>query len=107
MRAGTIVQVATPDELWAEPHDADTARFLGISNVEAGEAIRPEAVVVRPAANGNAVVTRATRTGPTVQLVVETNDGRELEAVVASVEHPEVGDRVDVDVDPGGIVRLR
>ena len=30
MRAGRVVQVATPDELWAHPHDADTARFLGL-----------------------------------------------------------------------------
>ncbi len=34
MRAGEIVQVATPDELWAHPVDADTARFLGIGNVD-------------------------------------------------------------------------
>jgi thiamine transport system ATP-binding protein len=106
MRAGRIVQVATPDELWAHPHDADTARFLGIANVAAHEAIRPEAVLVRPATNGNAVVAAASRTGPTVQLVVRMDDGRQLEAVVASLEHPEVGDRVDVEVDPEGIVRL-
>ena len=49
MRAGRVVQVATPDELWAHPHDADTARFLGLANVEGVEVIRPEAVSVRRA----------------------------------------------------------
>jgi thiamine transport system ATP-binding protein len=107
MRAGRIVQVATPDDLWGHPLDADTARFLGIANVGAGEAIRPEAVAVRPATDGNGVVESASRTGPTVELVVLLDDGRRLEAVVASLEHPRAGDRVDVEVDPEGIVRLR
>ena len=107
MRAGQIVQVATPDELWAHPVDADTARFVGLANVDADEAIRPEAVTVRESADGNGVVESAARTGPTVALVVRLDDGRRLEAIVASLEHPGVGDRVDVEVDPKGIVRLR
>jgi thiamine transport system ATP-binding protein len=107
MRAGRIVQVATPDELWAHPVDADTARFVGIPNVDTDEAIRPEAVTVRGSDDGNGVVESAVRTGPTVELVVLLDDGRRLEAIVASLEHPAVGDRVDVRVDPNGIVRLR
>ena len=107
MRAGRIVQAAVPDELWAHPADADTARFLGIANVDADEAVRPEAVTVHPSANGNGVVENARRTGPTVELVVRLEGGRRLEAVVAALEHPRVGDRVDVEIDPDGIVRLR
>jgi len=107
MRAGHIVQVATPDELWAHPVDADTARFVGLANVDDAEAIRPEAVTVRGSEDGNGVVESAARTGPTVELVVRLDDGRRLRAVVASLEHPGVGERVDVDVDPKGIVRLR
>jgi thiamine transport system ATP-binding protein len=107
MRTGRIVQVATPDELWAQPVDADTARFLGLGNVDADEAIRPEAVTVRESANGNGIVESAARTGPTVELVVRLDDGRRLEAVVASLEHPAVGERVHVEVDPAGIVHLR
>ena len=42
MRSGRVVQVATPDELWARPLDADVARFLGIGNVAGGEVVRPE-----------------------------------------------------------------
>ena len=107
MRAGRVVQVATPDELWAHPHDADIARFLGLANVEGVEVIRPEAVSVRRAeGDGNGVVERVTRTGALVRLVVRLDDERRLEAVVATVDHPAAGDRVDVDVDPHGIVRL-
>ena len=107
MRAGRVVQVATPDELWAHPHDADTARFLGLANVEGVEVIRPEAVIVRRAeGGGNGVVERVTRTGALVRLVVRLDDERRLEAAVATVDHPAAGDRVDVEVDPHGIVRL-
>jgi thiamine transport system ATP-binding protein len=107
MREGRIVQVATPDELWAHPRDADAARFLGIPNVDADEAIRPEAVSVRPTAAGNGTVESAVRTGPTVDLVVVLDDGTRLEAVLATLEHPAAGARVEVEVDPEGIVRLR
>ena len=107
MRAGRVVQVASPDELWAHPADADVARFLGLANVEGDEVVRPEAVVVRTSTNGNGTVVRAVRTGPLVRLRVALDTGRSLEAAVAGVEHPKPGDRVDVSIDPEGIVRLR
>jgi thiamine transport system ATP-binding protein len=109
MRAGRVVQEATPDDLWARPLDADVARFLGIGNVDDDEIVRPEAVHVRRAASGDGagVVETAVRTGPVVRLVVRLDDGRRLEAVDAAIDHPGPGDRVDVDVDPEGIVRLR
>jgi thiamine transport system ATP-binding protein len=106
MREGRVVQVATPDELWANPLDEDVARFLGLANVREGEVVRPEAVAVRPAEDGQGVVEAAVRTGPIVRLRVRLDDGSALEAIVASVEHPQPGDRVDVEVDPDGIVRL-
>ena len=108
MRAGKVVQVATPDELWAHPLDEDVARFLGLANVTDGEVVRPEAVTVRRAAGrGQGVVERAVRVGPIVRLRVRLDDGQELEAVVASIDHPSAGDRVDVAIDPEGRVRLR
>ena len=108
MRAGSVVQVATPDELWATPVDEDVARFLGLANVDDGRVVRPEAVTVRPAvADGAGTVERAVRAGPVVRLRVRLDDGGILEAVVAALDHPHPGDRVDVDVDPQGIVRLR
>ncbi len=108
MREGRVVQVATPDELWSAPADEDVARFLGLENIGDGEAIRPEAVRVRPATgSGDGTVERAVRVGPVVRLRVRLDDGRVLEAVDAAVHHPERGDRVDVAIDPEGIARLR
>ena len=52
------------------------------------------------------MVERVTRTGALVRLVVRLDDERRLEAAVAAVDHPAAGDRVDVEVDPHGIVRL-
>jgi thiamine transport system ATP-binding protein len=107
MRAGGVVQVATPDELWSHPADADIARFLGLANVAGDEVVRPEAVTVRASSDGSGTVESAVRTGPLVRLRVALDDGRALEAAVAAVDHPAPGDRVDVTIDPEGIVRLR
>ena len=107
MRAGRAVQIATPDELWSHPADADVARFLGLANVDGNEVVRPEAVTVRVSTDGNGTVESAVRTGPLVRLRVALDDGRALEAAVAAVDHPAPGDRVDVTIDPEGIVRLR
>ncbi len=108
MREGRVVQVAAPDDLWARPLDTDVARFLGIANVDGDELIRPEAVTVRSAAEGgNGTVEAAVRAGPSVRLRVRLDDGRRLEAVLSALEHPRTGERVDVAVDPKGIVRFR
>jgi thiamine transport system ATP-binding protein len=108
MRDGGVVQVATPDALWAHPLDEDVARFLGLANVADGEVVRPEAVTVRTATGqGQGVVARVVRVGPVVRLRVRLDDGRTLDAAVAAVDHPGVGDRVDLEIDPRGIVPLR
>jgi thiamine transport system ATP-binding protein len=109
MRDGRVVQMGTADELWASPADADLARFLGQPNVRDGEVVRPEAVALSPTADGadgDGVVLSATRDGPTVRVAVRLHDGRILESAVSSLEHPVRGDRVDVAIDPEGIVRL-
>ena len=108
MRDGQVVQVAAPDELWAHPLDEDVARFLGLANVADDEIVRPEAVRVRPATgDGQGVVERVVRVGPVVRMRVRLDDGRTLEAAVTALAHPRAGDRVDVEIDPKGIVRLR
>ena len=110
VREGRIVQVGTPDELWAKPADEDLARFLGLGSLEAGSAVRPEAVAVRAVADGergNGVVAGSVRLGPLVRVRVQLDDGAVLEAVAAGLDHPRQGDRVVVDVDPAGIIDLR
>ena len=107
MRAGRIVQVGTPDEVWERPVDEDTARFLGL-NVLDGRAIRPEAVaILRVADGGDGVVMQAVRQGPTVRLTIALDAGGSLDAVVAALAHPMRGDRVSIEVDEGGVVPLR
>ena len=109
VREGRVVQTGTPDTLWAHPADEDVARFLGLANVRAGTVIRPEAVSVAELVHGqpgDGVVESAVRQGPTVRLLVRLDDGGTLDAAVASVDHPEPGDRVSVEIDPAGIVRL-
>lgn len=107
MRHGRVVQVATPDELWARPLDEDVARFLGLANVADGDVVRPEAVAVRRAQDGgDGVVESAVRLGPIVRLRVRLDEGQRLEAVVAAIDHPSTGDRVDIEIEPEGIVRL-
>ena len=109
LREGRIAQVATPEELWARPADDWVARFLGMANVFAdgdrARVIRPEAVHV--VAGDGAVVTAADRDGPVVRLRVRQDGGPELEAVIAGIEVPQVGERVAVDVEPGGVVETR
>jgi thiamine transport system ATP-binding protein len=107
MREGRVVQVDTPDALWARPLDADVARFLGLANVDDGVVVRPEAVTVRRASGpGDGVVESVVRTGPLLRLRVRLDDGRALESVATALEHPQPGERVDVEVDPEGVVRL-
>ena len=75
-----------------------------------GAVVRPEAVTLRRVENGRSgdgVVVSCARTGPTVVVRIRLDDGRELEAAVASVEHPRPGDRVEVEIDPLGVVELQ
>jgi thiamine transport system ATP-binding protein len=106
MREGRIAQLDAPEELWAHPADDWVARFLGMTNVvrdgDRARVIRPEAVRVRP--GDGAVVVAADRDGPVVRLRVREDGGRELESVVVGVDVPSVGQRVAVEVDPGGVV---
>ena len=109
MRAGRMVQTGTPDELWAGPADEDLARFLGLGNVRDGTVVRPEAVTVRRATDGDreeGIVETAVRHGPTVRLVVRLDDGATIEAAVTALDHPLPGDRVSVEIDPAGVVEL-
>ena len=108
MNAGRVVQTGTPDELWSKPANEWVARFLGIRNVVEQDGrhviVRPEAVRVGP--GSNATVLDAERRGATVWLQLRTDDGRDLEAAIASTSHPEPGARVNVEIDPAGVIEL-
>ena len=107
--AGRVVQIGTPDELWAQPADEDTARFLGLGNVRNGALIRPEAVAltrVEGGKGGDGVVETVGRRGPTVRVVVRLDAGEILEAAVIALDHPSPGDRVHIAIDERGVVPL-
>ncbi len=104
MRDGRIVQVATPEQLWAAPADAWVARFVGLGNVvEEGSlarVTRPEAVVLQPDPGGEATVVEFRRDGPLVKLTARYDDGRTIVAAYTGVTPPPSGTRVAVTIDP-------
>ena len=110
LRDGVIVQVATPEELWTAPADAWIARFVGLANVDErdGRAFvtRPEAVVLRPDARGDAVVAELQRDGPLVTLRARYDDGREILSAHTGVSPPPPGTRVAVELDEAAVVEV-
>jgi thiamine transport system ATP-binding protein len=108
MRNGAVVQHATPDALWKRPADEWVARFLGMTNLRELDGrrvlIRPEAVRVAPGEGAH--VASLQRRGATVWLRLRLDDGEELDAVTTALDHPRIGDQVQVAVDPAGIVHL-
>jgi thiamine transport system ATP-binding protein len=104
MRDGSIVQCAPPDALWASPVDTEVALFLGIGRLVGGQIVRPEAVAVRRSVSGNAAVESARRDGPTVMLRLRLDTGAVLDALAVGLDHPRVGERVEVTIDPAGVI---
>jgi thiamine transport system ATP-binding protein len=106
LRDGAIAQVASPDELWRRPADAWVARFLGMRNVVERDGspvvVRPEAVRVAP--GEGATVVSAERRGPIVLLTVLRDDGTRLEAATTTLDPPQPGERVQVEIDDDGVV---
>ena len=109
MREGQIVQVGTPDELWAHPADEDTARFLGLGNVREGtdDPARSRRACTEADRRAEMAWSRPSRdAAPPSALVVALDTGEILEAAVSGLDHPSPGDRVRVTIDERGIVPL-
>ena len=101
MRAGKVVQNATPDELWRQPADDWVARFLGMRNIRDEDdrcvVVPPEALAVAP--GKGAVVVSTERRGAIVWLRVRLDNGDELDSITTATEHPRAGDCVAVRID--------
>jgi thiamine transport system ATP-binding protein len=132
MRNGKIVATGSPIDLWSQPPDPWTARFLGFRNVGAAQVTNHVAhcpwgkiplpttddgevtVVLRPealslAAEGalrGTVVARRFH-GDHVRVEVSTPGDAELELEVRGGSLPEIGDEVHVAIDPDRINVLR
>ena len=117
MRAGRVRQVGTPDEVWAHPVDDETARFLGCGRVlDAAElavfgdppwrgrvGLRPSALRVGPGPVHGEVTSRVHRRDHVLLVVAAEGLGR-VDAVAGIAAAPEVGARVSLVLDPGGVV---
>ncbi|MGZ4438183.1 MAG: ABC transporter ATP-binding protein [Nocardioidaceae bacterium] len=129
MNAGKLDQIAPPTELYSQPATRFVAEFVGLSNklpadVRDGRAellgsrvptidgsltqgrgqalVRPEAVNVVPATDGNARVTAVAFLGPVSRVTCLLDDGTELLAQVsgAAAAHLAQDTRVRVGLDP-------
>lgn len=107
MREGRVVQIAVPEDLWATPYDAWTARFIGLANVEergsATVVTRPEGVAFRLDPTGEAVIVSSRRDGPLVLLRARYAGGAEIVSAHAGSERPKPGDRVRIEIDSSAV----
>ena len=110
MREGMIAQVATPERLWAAPADAWVARFIGLTNIDerggTSFVTRPEGVVFRSDASGDALVISSHRDGPVVTLCARYDDGREIVSAHTGLAPLTPGARVSVEIDPAAVVEV-
>jgi len=125
MRAGTIVQLGTPQDVWRRPADGFVARFLGFTNVfdvdvrqgravcpagtfatERGDGpacvvLRPDAVTLAPFASADVqgdALPPGFR-GDHFLVPVRLQTGAVIEVLVRSAGVPEAGDRVGIAVE--------
>jgi putative spermidine/putrescine transport system ATP-binding protein len=132
MNAGRLEQVAPPTELYSQPATRFVAEFVGLSNkleadVKDGHAqllgcrvpvlegslsgrgqalVRPEAVTVQEAADGNARVVSVAFLGSVSRVYCRLDDGQEVLAQVASSLGARLSpeSRVQVGVEPAPVL---
>jgi iron(III) transport system ATP-binding protein len=124
MRAGRVLQVGTPHQLYRAPADPWIASFVGESEFLPGQAdvgmvetplgtfpqssdlrgevlvmVRPEWVHATPATDGPAVVVDQEFYGHDQLLVLEFPDGRRLQSRIGASPRFANGDRAEVGID--------
>lgn len=114
MRAGRVVQVGAPAQVWRRPVDDATARFLGcgrvlpagaaeaLVGVDARVGLRTAALRVAPDGPIAATVRERVHRRDHVRLLVDV-DGEGFEAVAPIAGPPSPGDRVRLAVDHDGV----
>ena len=120
MRAGRLVQRGTLDEVWRQPMDAETARFLGYATVlppdlaarltghrlDGALAMRRSALRVSDDGAVQALVLEARGAAEVTRLVVEVPEVGVLDAVASWGAHCAPGDRVRLRLEPERTARL-
>jgi thiamine transport system ATP-binding protein len=130
MREGRIVQVGRPEQVWQRPADEWTARFLGFTNIVDADCRGDEAVTafgtipIDPPVTGRrrmilrsdalhqdgagaisgVVVARAFQ-GGYYRIGVRVDGGPVLDAQVGG-SAPQIGERISLGLEPGGVVVL-
>ncbi len=130
MRAGRIVQVGAPVDVWQAPFDAWTATFLGFGPVVEAEVrdgwvqtpwgpilartrepaglvdavVRPDGARIDGHGTIDATIVRSTFTGTHLELSVVARSGPPLTLVVAPAGAPAVGDNVRLTVEPDALL---
>ncbi len=131
MRAGRIVRVGHPEEVWEEPGDAWVARFLGFANlaesaptdgvaatpwgkvaVPKGSAgpvamLRADRLLLRPEGTIVGTVTERLFQGSQAVLWVEVDGAPPLQVEVPALDSPHPGDAVRVVVPDDAVSLLR
>src|SRR6478735_9152065 len=112
MRAGRLVQSATPSQVYLSPTDPQVAEFVGRAVVLPGTATGPVALMIRPEqvfvdlAHDEGVrgtVEEVSYYGHDCAVQVRLDDGTSVLARMAGVRHPGPGDTVHLRVT--GLVR--
>lgn len=118
MRDGAIEQVGTPKDLYERPVNRFTASFLGKSNfIERNGntcALRPEKIDLRkgtghPDARMSGTIRTVAYFGSIVRIIVDTNDGAEIEVDIDVWRNQEMlaaGDAVDLLWKDAAVVEL-
>ncbi len=133
MSQGKLEQLAAPVDLYMQPATPFVAEFVGLNNklvarVADGHAevlgssvpllegsissgtglalVRPEAILIAPDDQGNAVVASISFLGPFSRVHLRADEGSELIVQMSSSQARELrsGDRVRANVEPSGIL---
>jgi len=109
MRAGSLVQVGTPADLWAAPADADAAAFLGyrvVTHDGAPLALGPRALrVVSAEAEARGVVVGRVFSRGEAFVLVDVDGWGEVRALLGDAS-AEVGDAVGLAIEPDATADL-
>lgn len=101
MHSGSIVQVGTPEQVWADPASSTVARFLGHGNLFENtggiEMWRADAAYIDPQGELRGVVTRRLFRGQQYEVTVALNDGGDAKFWLA--DPPAMGEPVSLTLD--------
>jgi ABC-type Fe3+/spermidine/putrescine transport system ATPase subunit len=101
LRAGGVVEEGAPRDVFREPRDPFTARFLGAGSLVDGRLVRPDAASVVPDAAGAWRVRAVRFAGFHEEVALERDrDGARLDVRMPVGRAPPAGARVRVDPSP-------